>query len=97
MIALEWDVGCLRQRGVRFADLTGEERLLVATHYYKRRLAPTFDATTGEAATPLDLIHIQRTLTTKPKAAEPADMSKTLGRLAELRDAAVAREVARGD
>ncbi len=98
MIALEWDVGCLRQRGIPFDDMAREEQLTVLTHYYKRTSAPTFDATTSEAATPLDLIHIQRALTTKPKPAEDDGKAQRdlRQRLEADRDAAAAR-APRGD
>lgn len=95
MIALEWHVGALRQRGIPFEAMEPDDRLAVLTHYYKRTQAPTFDATTLEPATGLDLVYVQRSLTSKRKA--PADdggdgMRSVVERLTAGRDAAVARQ-----
>ena len=100
MIALEWHVGALRQRGIPFEEMGRADQLAVLTHYYKRTQAPTFDATTAEAATALDLVHVQRALTTKrkPQAEEGGDgMRPAVDRLVAMRDAAVAKRGARGD
>ena len=97
MIALEWNVGALRQRGMPFDDLAADDQLAVLTHYYKRTQAPTHDGTTLEAATALDLVHVQRTLTRRKPAADSGGdgMKAAIALVTEKRDAAA--KVPRGD
>jgi hypothetical protein len=85
VIALEWHVGSLRTRGLLFDDMDHDDQRAVLTHYYKRKFAAPFDATTQEAATPWDLKRPNTRPEGNPDAAARA--VETVRRLKEAQDA----------
>lgn len=99
MIALEWHVSTLRQRGIPMEDMSAEDRLAVLTHYFRRKQVACVDTATMDPATPLDMLLGKNAVLKSTKAGPEAGggLDKTMARLEAMRDAAAARGGERGD
>jgi hypothetical protein len=91
VIANEWHVNSLRQRGVLWDEMDDDDRIAVLAHYWRRHRVP-LDMHTSEPATIGDMYRMARRENTAAKPRDPQEEMETRAAAVSALEAARARQ-----